>query len=223
MAGNYNQRLNGKNHIAYIGNNAYQPSELYVSTRNPKETDIKYTLGSRWLNSLTEQLWYLGSYAEGGFPGKASWNLIAGGGGSVVTLTSDNGIATALAGNVNVLGGTGVTTTAAGSTLTVNHTGITVINYKSISSVDSPYPVVATDVYISVNTSTGGVTVRFPDVPTIGTIYYVKDRTGDAVANNITITSVSGAVLFDGATTFVINTAFESVSIMANATGYELF
>ena len=97
-------------------------------------------------------------------------------------------------------------------------------NYTSVNNAASPYTVLATDYYISVDTSGGAVSLLFPNAPTFKRTWVVKDRTGNAGANNITITTVGGVVNIDGATTFLINSNFGSANLIANSTpAYEVF
>ncbi len=88
----------------------------------------------------------------------------------------------------------------------------------------SPYTVVAADQYISCDTSGGAITLNFPNAPTANREWVVKDRTGNAAANVVTITTPGGIVRFDGVTTFPLNTAYASVSLLANSTpSYEIY
>ena len=84
-------------------------------------------------------------------------------------------------------------------------------NFTRISVADTPYTVLSTDEYISVDTSGGAVTVLFPDTPAIGQEWTVKDATGNALLNNITITTVSGTDFIDGSTIDTIASAFRAV------------
>lgn len=144
--------------------------------------------------------------------------------GSVATTyTCDTGSATPAANNLNVFGGTGATTVGSGSTITINATGFAVA-YTDVTNAMSPYTVLAGDEYISVNCTAGPVTLLFPNAPVSTRLWTVKDRTGNANTNNITITTPGGTVTFDGGTSYVINTNYESINLLANATpAYEIF
>lgn len=95
--------------------------------------------------------------------------------------------------------------------------------YTSVNNAASPYTVLSTDYYLSVDASGGVVTIRLPNAPTNYTTYIIKDRGGNAATNNITVTTVGGAVTIDGGTSFVMNTAYESITVLFNGTSYEVF
>ncbi len=98
------------------------------------------------------------------------------------------------------------------------------IAYTNVTHAMSPYTVLASDEYISVDCSGGVVTLVFPNSPTFKQTWIVKDRTGNATASNITITTPGATVTFDGSTSYVINSNFASVQILANSTpAYEIY
>ena len=126
-------------------------------------------------------------------------------------------------GTVNLVAGTGVTITPTANTITIAASS-SALSYTNVDHAASPYTVLPGDYYISVDCSAGAVTLLFPNAPTVNETWIVKDRTGSSATNNITITTPGGAVTFDGSTTYVLNTAYESVNLIANATPtYELF
>lgn len=96
-----------------------------------------------------------------------------------------------------------------------------VVNYTGTSA--NTYVVLATDYYISVDCSGGAKQVNLPNAPPNNQIYIVKDRTGNAAAHNITVTTPGGTVDLDGATSFVININYGSISVIFNGTNYEIF
>lgn len=96
--------------------------------------------------------------------------------------------------------------------------------YTPVTFVMSPYTVLATDAYLGVATSGGAITILLPNAPALGRIFQVTDATGNAVANPITVTTVGGIVLINGAATFPINGPFGSFSFIFNNLGaYEVF
>lgn len=125
-------------------------------------------------------------------------------------------------GTADLTDGTGINITPTANVITISSDGTTTLNYRSINS--TPALVVpSTDNYLSVNSTSAAITIEFPNAATLGRTYIVKDRTGNASVNNITITTVGGAVNIDGATTFVMNTNFQAISLIGNGTSYELF
>lgn len=111
-----NQRLNGLNPLAYIGVEAPQPTDFITQPRDPTSSDSKnFYLGTWWLNTATLELFYLASLS--GLV--ATWILVSGASGAVISLTGDVGIAVPTAGNINVFGSHGINTAGAASTLTV--------------------------------------------------------------------------------------------------------
>lgn len=140
--------------------------------------------------------------------------------GSVATVVTEasNQLGTAV-----ITGGTGITVTPGANTITISASGTTNLAYTNVNS--SPYSVnfAAPDEYLSVDSSGGPITLNFPNTATLGRTYIVKDRTGSAATNNITLTTPGGTVTFDGSTSFVMNTNFEAVNIMGNGSNYEIF
>lgn len=101
--------------------------------------------------------------------------------------------------------------------------GTLFLNYTSVNFAASPYTVLSTDEYISVDSSGGAVTLRFPNAPTTKPTWIVKDRTGSSATNNISVTTVGGVVTFDGSTTYTISTNYESIQLIFNGTSYEVY
>lgn len=151
-------------------------------------------------------------------------NIQGSGGTPVGTLTGNSGgaVSPSGGGNINVVGSGIITVTGnpGTNTLTIS-SGTTTLNYTNVAT--TPYVVLITDYYISVDASGGARTIQLPNAATLGQSFIIKDRTGSAATNNITITTVGGAVLIDGSTSVVINSAYESLNIIGNGTGYELF
>jgi hypothetical protein len=87
----------------------------------------------------------------------------------------------------------------------------------------TPYVVTATDYFIASDSSAAIKTVQLPDAPATGRVFVVKDYTGSAAAFNITVTTVGGAVLIDGAASYVLNTNYQSVQVIFDGAAYEVY
>ena len=108
----------------------------------------------------------------------------------------------------------------AGSAPTFAAINLTQISLTPVST--TPYVALTTDVYLSVNTGTAK-TIQLPNAPSSGRYFVIKDLSGTANTNNITVTTVGGAVLIDGSTSYTINLAYGSAQFIFNGTSYEVF
>jgi hypothetical protein len=123
----------------------------------------------------------------------------------------------------NLTAGGGITVTNAANSITIAATAAAVA-YTNVNHAASPYTVLTTDYYLSIDASAGTVQLNFPNSPTAKQIWIVKDRTGSSSTNNITLTTPGGTVTFDGLTTYTINSNYQAVQLLANATPtYEIF
>lgn len=153
--------------------------------------------------------------------------------GAITQLYTENmGTATPMAGNLNVFGANGITTTGSGNTITITGPNVPpqniAFNYTNVTHAMSPYTVNVTtppvDYYISVDCSLGAVTLEFPNAPTFKQLWIVKDRTGNASTNHISLTTPGGTVTIDGLTTYVMAGNYDAINILANATPtYEVY
>lgn len=214
-----------------LANNFYPVANAMASTnpfvdqfetRNPTVNDVNYPIQKKWLNTVNLTYWALMNFVSSNGVVTANWIQI--GANDLTTIyTANTGTATALADDLNVLGSSGVTTTASGNTITITASEF-VPAYTNVTHAMSPYMVVATDEYISVDCSGGAVTLNFPNAPASNRTFIVKDRTGNATTNNITLTTPGGTVTFDGATSYVMKINYLAVNLLANATPtYEVY
>ena len=77
-----------------------------------------------------------------------------------------------------------------------------------------------TDYCLNVTSTASARTVTVPNVSNSNQIYVIKDGSGAAGTNNITVTTPGGTVTIDGATTYVINTNWGSVTLIFDGTNY---
>lgn len=124
-------------------------------------------------------------------------------------------------GNINLLGIGGVVVTGAPNTLTISATLTPLV--VAVNFAMSPYVVTLIDGYLSVDLTGGPVIIQLPNAPITGRVIYIKDKLGLAAANNITVTTVGGIVLIDGIASGIMNTAYQSLSIIFNGASYERF
>lgn len=117
--------------------------------------------------------------------------------------------------------GTGITITNGAGSITIATSGTTTLNYTLVNT--TPYVVLLTDDFLGVDCSGGPIQINLPNSPATGTTWIIKDITGSAASNNITVTTVGGVVLIDAATTFVMNTTYESTSVLFNGTKYLVY
>lgn len=115
-----------------------------------------------------------------------------------------------------------LTSNGASSQPTFQSSGL-IVAVTELNHASSTYVVLSTDYFLSCDTSGGVLTINFPNAPATGRVYVIKDKTGSALASNITLTTVGGSVTLDGATSYVMNANYQSVSLLFNGTVYEIF
>ena len=142
--------------------------------------------------------------------GGAAAGYGAGGGGS-----SNNASSAASNGGA---GTSGIVIITEFVTSTIAPTSITTVTFAQ-----SPYTVISTDYYLSVQSSGGAITIRLPNAPATGQVYTIKDSSGAASTNNVTVTTVGGTVLIDGVTSTTILGNYGSISVIFNGTAYSIF
>lgn len=85
-----------------------------------------------------------------------------------------------------------------------------------------PYTALSTD-YVILASSSSAHTIKLPNAPTTGCVYIIKDVTGNAATDNITVTTVGGVVDIDGATTYVMNNNYQANGFVFNGTQWNIF
>ncbi len=121
--------------------------------------------------------------------------------------------------SVVIIDDLGVITGVTGLTIT----GPTVLNgaqfVKFTAPGAYPYNVLTTDYIVDVNTALAR-TIRLPNAPVSGQVFVIKDVTGTAGANNISLTTVGGIVNIDGSVTQTMNVNYGSLTVFFNGTEY---
>lgn len=133
-----------------------------------------------------------------------------GGTGAPMTVQAQNETGTTSTGGaLNLVSGTGTTTNGAinlqvgGTTTASLVTNKFVFNRgrrRNVTTVTGTYAVLLTDDYIAVTTLAAPFTITLPATPVVGDTYEIKDATGNAGTNTLTIDG-NGANI-DGAATF---------------------
>jgi len=83
------------------------------------------------------------------------------------------------------------------------------------------YTALITDYYIGITNTSAAGTITLPPAATAGNgkVYIIKDESGGAAGNNITVQG-NGAELIDGANTALITTNYGSIKLMCNGTNW---
>lgn len=118
-----------------------------------------------------------------------------------------------------IIAGTGISVTNGAGSITIASSGS--FAYTNVNS--SPYVVLTTDEYLGVDCSSIAITIELPNAPTTGQSWTIKDRTGSSFTHNITVTTVGGIVLIDGATTYTMNTNYSSINVIFDGTNYQVY
>lgn len=96
------------------------------------------------------------------------------------------------------------------------------INYElRVITTSGAVTVLKYDYILVINKTVGAATtLNLPANPSIGDYYTIKDGKGDAGANNITVTPAAGNI--DGGGTYVMNTNYQSVTVVYNGTQWNI-
>lgn len=103
----------------------------------------------------------------------------------------------------------------------VSITNFTPFAYVQVTG-PATYNALTTDYYISCNPTGGTISIVLPAAPVQYHMYVIKDRTGAASINNITVSS-TGGVLIDGAASYVLAGNFSAITLLFNGSNYEIY
>lgn len=105
----------------------------------------------------------------------------------------------------------------------VQITNFTPFHYVTVNNAASPYTATTIDYFISCDPTAGTITIKLPNAPTQFRQFVIKDRTGKASTNNISVTTVGGVVTIDGQTTYTMAGNFDAINLLFNGTSYEVY
>jgi hypothetical protein len=86
------------------------------------------------------------------------------------------------------------------------------IAVTSITSGDSPYTATTADRLIAANTSGGAITVNLVGSPTAGRMFFIKDVSGNAGTNNITVSGNGNNI--DGSASYTLATNYAAITVV---------
>jgi hypothetical protein len=139
--------------------------------------------------------------------------------GGSVNITATESIVSAII--IDAAGAAGGIQLDAGTSGVNISTGL-IFDYIEINTAaHSPYTVVGGDYYIGTDTTGGAMAITLPAAPEVGRTYVIQDAVGQAaIGGAITITGTAGNIVAAGASaaTYVLNTAYESISVTWNGT-----
>lgn len=120
-----------------------------------------------------------------------------------------------------ITAGAGIGIANGPGTITISNTGGSALTYTNVNT--TPYVVLPADQYLGVDCSGGVITIQLPNAPSTGRVFVIKDRTGSAATNNITVTTVGGVVTIDGATTRLMILNYGSLNLIFDGTTYQVY
>ena len=84
-----------------------------------------------------------------------------------------------------------------------------------VTLVSNDHTATTSEYMLAVDSSGGPVKIDLPSAGVVGTTFEIKDRTGSAASNNITISGVSGET-FDGSDTVTMSGNYDHIRVMAD-------
>lgn len=113
-----------------------------------------------------------------------------------------------------------LTSNGAGSNPTWQDTGWGNLTVTELDNTDSTYTVLSTDEVLSCDVSSGTLAIDLPNSTDTGRRIFIKDNSGNANTNNITLSTPGGTVTIDGSTSYAMNTDYQSVLVLFDGTNY---
>lgn len=141
------------------------------------------------------------------------------------SFVTDSGTVVPSGNIVNVNGGPGIqviANTSGSNNMVINLTEVSP-SYTNVNFAQSPYTVLTTDYFISVDATGGPVVINLPDSPASNKEFVIKDRLGQAQTNNITVKSLTGSSTVDGQASYTFTDNYESLECLFHGSNYEGF
>ena len=105
---------------------------------------------------------------------------------------------------------------------TVNSISASAIQWVSVTFADSPYTIPHAEMGVLVDTSGGAVTINLPlALPSKGSSVYIKDYSGTAGTNAITVVP-TGTDTIDSDATLIIGTDHTGIELKASTTDWSI-
>jgi hypothetical protein len=114
-----------------------------------------------------------------------------------------------------------ITTDAKGRVTALSSAAIAFPTTLNLQTTITPsnYAALSTDCMI-VCTQSAAITITLPASPTAGNTYFVKDKSGTAITNNITVSGNGKNI--DGASTYVISLNYESAGFVFDGLSWNI-
>jgi|SRR4051812_31023652 hypothetical protein len=141
------------------------------------------------------------------------------------SFVTDSGTVVPSGNIVNVNGGPGVEVIAnpnGSNNMVIELTEVSPA-YTNVTFAQSPYTVLSTDYFISVDATGGPVIINLPDSPSANKEFVIKDRLGQSQTNNIIVKSLTGASTVDGQVSYTFTDNYESLECLFHVANYEGF
>lgn len=91
---------------------------------------------------------------------------------------------------------------------------------ENVTSTSTNYDVLSTDYLIACDPTSNTILITLMASPSNGAILQIKDATGEAAAHNITVAGNGNTI--DGASSVVLDQAYETLSIMWNSSQWSI-
>jgi hypothetical protein len=113
-----------------------------------------------------------------------------------------------------------VSTNTSANTITFSPTQAQFMTNRTVVTT-TPYAVLPTDYYLAVTTASLAITIDLPASPGTNRLIIIKDLSGNAAVNNITVTPAAGTI--DGLANYIINSNYQAIQLLYDGTNWEVY